>query len=322
MRKAGAWLGPLMALAVAAPSAQALSIGAVTTEVSPRMPDVTVTYTGRSGAEQLTIIRDATTVTFRVTGGLIFNNGDGCTGGGLSVTCSAAAVGADTMGVSVDAGPGDDQLDAGGSVVGMGLRGGPGRDTLLGSSGGDFLQAGDGNDVLRGREGGDWVEGGAGDDDIGGGPGEDEVHYEDRAAPVRVTLDGLPGDGPAQERDFIRGDVEDVRGSRGGGDLVIGDAGPNRISLSIAGAADSTVRSGAGDDWLWGAGDFDGGAGNDQLYFPFANPSGRMQGGTGDDYLWTDNGVTELQVDCGDGTDTVIVDPGDPRTQCEVVTEH
>jgi hypothetical protein len=53
------------------------------------------------------------------------------------------------------------------------MRGGPGRDTLIGGAGDDKLSGGDGVDRLLGREGDDVLLGGAGADAMHGGRGDD-----------------------------------------------------------------------------------------------------------------------------------------------------
>jgi hypothetical protein len=60
--------------------------------------------------------------------------------------------------------------------VPIAMRGGPGRDTLVGGAADDRLYGGDGADKLIGRDGADQIFGGAGNDVIYGGRGNDVLH--------------------------------------------------------------------------------------------------------------------------------------------------
>jgi len=157
--------------------------------------------------------------------------------------------------------------------------GGPGRDTLQGGAAGDLLDGGSGDDVLRGV---------GGPDDLAGGEGADTVLYDERSAPVIVTLDGAGNDGGAGEGDNVRPDVEAVVGGSGA-DALTGDA-------------DANV--------------FDGGAGNDLLLGE--GGADVLRAGPGDDRILARDGVADA-VDCGPGTDEAITDPADTVTGCESV---
>src|SRR3954452_7546358 len=97
-------------------------------------------------------------------------------------------------------GSGDDQL-----------AGNDGDNALLGNGGNDLLGGGGGNDQLDGGAGDDTLAGGTGADTITGGDGTDTANYSSSDAPVRVVLDGKPGDGAAGENDSV--DTENVTGS-------------------------------------------------------------------------------------------------------------
>ena len=103
---------------------------------------------------------------------------------------------------------------------------------------------------------------------------------------VDVTLDDLPGDGPAGDSDNIHSDVEEVAGSSKA-DRIVGSALGNFFD------------GGGGNDTL------DGGAGFD-----------RYRGGDGDDEITSRDGNAE-RVDCDDGMDTVIGDTSDALDGCE-----
>lgn len=86
------------------------------------------------------------------------------------LVCKAPLV----AGFEVNAGPGDDTVAVSRAVeIPVTMRGGPGRDNLIGGSGPDKLIGGDGNDRLAGRAGDDLIFGGPGNDWISGGTGDD-----------------------------------------------------------------------------------------------------------------------------------------------------
>jgi Ca2+-binding RTX toxin-like protein len=127
--------------------------------------------------------------------------------------------------------------------------GGAGDDRLYGGSETDYLLGGDGVDLLDGGDGWDYLFGGPGADDLRGGPGiRDVADYNDRTAPVTVTLDGIRNDGEAGENDLVETDVEDVFGGAGN-DTIVGDAQSNDLN-GVGG--DDTIDGGLGPDILYG----------------------------------------------------------------------
>jgi hypothetical protein len=159
------------------------------------------------------------------------------------------------------------------------IDGGPGDDELDGFAGDDVLDGGAGDDILSGQ---------AESDDIHGGTGFDIVDFSGPAfSTVTVTLDDLPGDGPAGDNDNIHSDVEDIVGTSGK-DVITGGPGGN------------VIIGGPGDDVI------DGGGGADIL-----------RGGSDNDTITSRDGLAEL-VDCGAGTDTVIADDIDVTDGCEI----
>ena len=200
---------------------------------------------------------------------------------------------------SVDAGDGDDSISGGG--------------TLSGGAGDDVLVGGDSPDVLKGGAGADRLSGGKGDDTlqpdgsdagtrdvVSGDDGTDRLSYEERAAPVTVSLVDL-----AAGEDDVTG-VESVTGGKGA-DRLTGDAGPNEIA---AGAGNDVITAGAGDDRVI-AGDGDdmiiGGEGNDNL--DAGDGADRIDGGEGNDVIdpFLRGGLRSDSVVCGTGADVVEV---------------
>jgi Ca2+-binding RTX toxin-like protein len=205
----------------------------------------------------------------------------------------------------LDAGAGTDTADGGdGSDH---VLGGAGPDLLSGGSGDDRLRGGadgrigaDGADSLRGGDGNDDLDGGANDDTLAGGRGADVMagaegvdtaDYSGALRPVRVTLDGLAGDGEAREGDHVRDDVESVRGGDER-DTFSGNAGPNELT------------AGAGEDFI------DGGGGSDKL-----------DAGDGVDVVRARDRAAD-GVACGASRDLAIVDGRDRvADDCEAVQE-
>jgi Ca2+-binding RTX toxin-like protein len=210
------------------------------------------------------------------------------------------------------------------------ITGGPGRETFYGWGGNDSLKGGGGNDLMYGGTGADRLDGGPegdglypgagndvviggggrdafgaestsdGADDFRGGPGIDNASYFDRAATVRVDLDGNADDGGTGEHDNIRPDVENVDGGSGA-DRLVG----NGLANSFSGwdGADRLV-GGGGDDELVGdvgADNLSGGPGDD--FLDAGSDPDVLNGGADDDLLTDGTGADT--VNGGGGNDDV-----------------
>jgi Ca2+-binding RTX toxin-like protein len=215
--------------------------------------------------------------------------GVGCASGDAAVTCGLSgielvrvelddgddrlSIGAMGVRIEVDAGAGDDAVDASAATGVATLLGGDGRDALTGGRAADLLDGGEGNDLvaggagqdeLRGGAGSDRLTGGAGADRIVGGGGVDTVSYAERKASVAVSLDGKANDGVKKERDRVGTDVENVTGGSGD-DVIYGSEGRNVLA---GGGGNDTMLGFGGADRLDGGDGHDilvGGPGNDQL---------------------------------------------------------
>ena len=212
-------------------------------------------------------------------------------------------------GVSADAVSNGATLEAHGGAGDDTLSGTPNNDALYGDDGGDRIFGGGGNDTLVGGPGENSFEDGAGNDTISGGPnndlwragpgsdsfaggdGQDSVEYNARSAPVTVTLDGQADDGEAGEGDNVAADVENVTGGQSN-DRIVG--GPNGA-------------------YLYGLG------GNDTI--TGTPQEDRVEGNEGDDTIDTRDGRFD-SIDCGPGTDTLLADPGDSQTGCEIAPDR
>ena len=197
----------------------------------------------------------------------------------LTLTDSNDSVdgGADSAGMHIEAGGGDDSVDGGsGNDI---IQGGLGNDSIDGNEGDDSLSGGDGNDSIYADDGADTVLGGAGDDVLDGDAGAD-------------SIEGGTGD------DIIDGGADD--------DVLLGQDGNDEL---FAAAGDDTLYGGAGEDFLCGGLDndsLDGGAENDTLYGEEGNDS--LVGGAGDDVLSGGDGEDTLSG--GEGADMLVAGGG------------
>src|SRR5262249_28639269 len=117
-------------------------------------------------------------------GGTVSAVGGGVTVGGLGAPGHISPVHADMELLSVQAGSGDDVIDATGLAAGqinLSLDGGLGDDVFLGSAGNDTVRGGDGNDVALL---------GAGDDVFIWNPGDDNDTIEGQAGSDRLAFFG------------------------------------------------------------------------------------------------------------------------------------
>jgi Ca2+-binding RTX toxin-like protein len=98
-------------------------------------------------------------------------------GGGSDRISVGDLTGTDLQSVWIDAGAGNDRVDASAMKAGVSLTilGGSGNDRLLGGAGDDILIGGTGNDEIRGGGGNDLIFGSCGNDKIYGGDGDDRL---------------------------------------------------------------------------------------------------------------------------------------------------
>ena len=235
---------------------------------------------------------------FRVTEGAIgttITQASGCSQvAPKEVSCPSSGVSS----IEVDAGDGNDYVIVG-VTTGVSVQGGPGDDDLIGGDGADVLDGGDGTDELIG---------GVGADALIGGAGEDVVSYSLRTAPVTVDLDGVADDGEVAEGDNVAMDVEHVRGGMGN-DALTGSGARNFL---VGGPGSDTLNGDDGDDYLdgeSGADAMNGGAGKDAaLYSSRSLPVTVDLDGVADDGGTTegDNAGSDVEaIYGGSGNDTL-----------------
>jgi Ca2+-binding RTX toxin-like protein len=95
---------------------------------------------------------------------------------GLAAHISISGVDAGLDGLTIDAGAGDDAINASGLTANLfqfSILGGDGNDAITGSNGDDTVDGGVGDDILSGEDGDDTLAGGDGFDIIIGGAGDD-----------------------------------------------------------------------------------------------------------------------------------------------------
>ncbi len=194
------------------------------------------------------------------------------------------------------------------------IYGGARNDTAAGGdSGNDLLAGGAGNDTLVGFGGNDIFDGGAGADSMVGGVGATStVTYENAAAGLSVSLDGvIAGTGDAAG-DVLSG-IPNLRGTKFA-DRLGGNAGANVIE-GIGG--DDVIFGGKGADVLFGGRDDDtvsGGAGNERL--DGGNDRDLLAGGAGVDTVIGGSGNDTLTG--GLGADRFVFQRGHGR---DVITD-
>src|SRR5215211_3326830 len=139
-------------------------------------------------------------------------------------------------------------------------------------------------------------------------------------ATAQAARSGTPG----PDRIVLNGAAGTAHGA-GGGDTLIGgpgddklygEQGPDRLignggaDLLDGGAGDELLDGGTGNDTLigdFGHDDVRGGEGDDNIY----SDSGPdvIDAGPGNDTVFVNNGTAVRSVDCGDGDDTVNINP-------------
>jgi Ca2+-binding RTX toxin-like protein len=216
----------------------------------------------------------------------------------------------------LNAGAGDDTLDATGFSGDVTLYGGAGSDKLLSGGGQDSLSGGKGNDTLDAGAGNDTLSGSLDDDSLVGGDGDDQL-VESKDVSFVLTdsqMTGLGNDSLSgiESAELTAGDSDNTLDASGfsGSVTLLGGAGNDRLvgaagsDILIAGAGRNTLIGGAGDDLLAGEDDVDslnGQSGADTLLGGARNDT--LLGGAGNDLLLGEAG-SDFVIGQG-GVDTV-----------------
>ena len=219
--------------------------------------DVTVTF---SGDEAGTLTDGTHTATFSEIEGIALGAGDDTINGA-----------ADTSGISVDAGAGED--------------------SIIGGSGGDTIAGGAGDDTINGGAGGDTITGGAGDDTVvltdgfgsddidGGSTGEstgDKLDASDVSNSTTVTFDG-DGSGTLTDGSSSAtfSDMEIIE--TGNADDTINASADTTGMTLIGGGGDDDITGGSGDDVIYGDGGGTSGLDAWQFEYYDLDPTGNPQ---------------------------------------------
>jgi Ca2+-binding RTX toxin-like protein len=227
-------------------------------------------------------------------------------------------------------GAGDD------TITGNDVNGGDGNDTITPSVAESFatLFGGPGDDSVRGTSSADVLAGGTGTDHIVTGGGPDTLSFQDQAGPVVFSTQAGGLDPDTYEGSFVS-----VIGASSQ-DQLTGDDADNTLVLG-GGTADGGLLSGAGgNDVLNGSQGRErilGGAGDDRLSEGDLNGHvSELDGGEGGDWLNVadvaeeDSATDELELaptadvfTCGAGLDEAVVDSADAvPSDCEVVARR
>ena len=226
----------------------------------------------------------------------------------------------------VNAGAGNDTVNAYYSNTPVEVKAGTGTDYVYGSQSGDVVHGGGGQDYIYGYAGNDNMDGGDptspyyadnnGNDYLGGGEGNDTLSASDWGA---CTLDGNNGDDYAYGgyyNDVIYGSAGNDRMYGGGGndnmfgytgdDLMYGDDGDDTLrgqwgnDSMVGSAGNDTMHGDDGHDMMWGLDGDDkmyAGAGDDMLLGGYGNDTIVTIGGGQYDSIWGEAGTDSIWCD-------------------------
>ena len=233
--------------------------------------------------------------------------------------------------IRIDAGAGNDTIDAAAAGLSTVIQSGAGDDTITTGSGDDRVDGSAGRDLISTGAGNDSVYGGAGADTIDGGAGDDLINAQGGSG---ESLTGGEGDdtlrgGGGQDAVVELADVNFVLTNQSltglGNDVLVGIEAARLSGAESANTIDAsdfsgrtTLDGGAGNDLLIGgrrgdrllgrdgADTLQGGGGHDTLFGGADNDS--LNGGNGHDSLRGSDGDDSL--DGGTGSDTLKGDAG------------
>lgn len=147
----------------------------------------------------------------------------------------------------------NDSVDASADSAGVSIDAGAGDDTVVGGSGGDVIDAGTGNDSVDGGGGSDTITGDAGNDTLSGGSGADTIYggadndtlYGGTGADLLYGgsgADSLYGGGGTDS--LFGGTGADILDGGDGTDVLDGGSGADQITVGTG----DTATGGDGDD--------------------------------------------------------------------------
>ena len=140
--------------------------------------------------------------------------------------------------INVQAGDGDDTVDASNGIAGFGpltINGGPGNDTIRGGDGDDTLLGGAGNDTIDGNRGSDVVLGGGGNDTFVWDPGDGSDTIEGQGGADAMDFNGSN----AAENIDVSANGTRVRLFRDVANITMDLNGIEALNLRTLGSADT-----------------------------------------------------------------------------------
>jgi Ca2+-binding RTX toxin-like protein len=267
-------------------------------------------------------------------------------GGGDDYTVVTTEGDGTSIAVHIDAGDGNDTIDASESIAPIDFSGGAGDDFLVGSSSTDTLSGGDGNDIVLGMLGTDTINTGAGNDYISGGGQMDHiVPPNDGQTYVVTVVETYPGMYEITGDDHH--DIIDITVSMGDSTFTLSGttyANVSAISVKTNGGSDSVrvhsidgpgsisaaIDLGIGHDnaslnfdgGIWGGpgmdtlsltdsfrGIVDGNEDNDTIKVNGSSQEVYVLGGGGDDLIDCSLNSFSVRANGGSGNDSIIGSP-------------
>jgi Ca2+-binding RTX toxin-like protein len=158
--------------------------------------------------------------------------------------------------IAIDAGAGNDTVNAAATTVATSIIGGDGNDTITGGSAVDTITGGAGDDVINGGDGNDVITGDAGNDTLNGGLGNDNVQGGSENDTIIIdansgddTVDGGTGSDTIQYNGTAGADVVTVGiNPPGSSQFQVTGLGSNpnlgsieRLTINTLGGADSVT---------------------------------------------------------------------------------
>ncbi|HET7048858.1 MAG TPA: calcium-binding protein [Solirubrobacteraceae bacterium] len=140
--------------------------------------------------------------------------------------------------INVQAGDGDDTVDASNGLAGFGhltINGGPGNDTIRGGDGDDTLMGGNGNDTIDGNRGNDLAIGGGGNDTFVWDPGDGSDVIEGQGGADAMNFNGSN----ASEKIDVSANGSRVRLTRDVAAIVMDLNGVESLNLRTLGGTDA-----------------------------------------------------------------------------------
>ena len=179
----------------------------------------------------------------------------------------------------------------------LSLKTGSGNDFIMGDGDSDYISAGAGHDTIYGASGDDTINGGSGNDSLDGGDGSNTYVFDTNWG--RDTIDSAYTTDTV-DLSAVASDLFVTMWSTDGDEITDGTNTVNWYSPVLS------LKTGSGDDFIMGDGDFDyiaSGAGDDTLYGGPGNDT--LEGGSGNDIYGFGSGEGKDVIFDTSGTDRI-----------------